>query len=211
MISTMTTKQPTPQADPGSVPFDQLPEAIQRDIEEALRHGQEYSKRMRAIVEAEALRKTTDRPVIKQFSELFSETIKAVKLSDPTLTHDEAFARSWDQTRLAARAVRLSDPSTTPVPVPPAFDELQDNLDRSAADYAVRTSITNQPKPPKPQLNHHYAAAINLISQSNPPLERDAAYKLVKEARAKDLAELNAANAANSNPSPSDAWSKVGT
>ena len=187
---------------PGSVAYEDLDPWIRADVDNAIKRATDYTKRMREIVEAEALRKTTDRPVTQQFSKLFSDTIAAVKLSDPTLTHDEAFAQSWEQAKFAAHAVRLSEPSTTPSAVPPAFDELQDILDRSSADYAVRTSITNAPKTAKEQPNHFYAQAINTISHSNPPMSADAAYKLVKEARAKDLAELNAANAAASNPSP---------
>lgn len=194
-----------PPVDAQSVPFDQLPEAIQRDIEDALRRGQEYSKRMRQIVVAEATGKTTDRPVIKQFSDLFSETIAAVKLSDPTLTHDEAFARSWEQARFAAHTVRLSDPSTDPTPMAPAQAEQYAALDQlkveSDVTYQQRVAQTNKPRAELPPLNKNYQAALALIAQS-PDMTRDAALKLARDAMAKDRAELIARNAAASNPSP---------
>ncbi len=193
---------------PQSVAYAELDPWIRADVDAAIKRSAEYSKRMREIVEAEASRKTTDRPVIKQFSETYNDAVRSIQMADPSLTLEQAHERATIKTMAEARAARfatMADPSTDPTPLAPAqqqeFDALDENLLSSAVTYAQRTAITNAPKQEKPELGYHYKAAIELISRS-PDLSRDAALKLARDAMAKDRAELIARNAAASNPSP---------
>lgn len=206
--------EPVPASDPNSLPFDQLHEAIQADILAAIKRSKEST--LRQELEREEAEKKKAKPM-KLFSETYDEAVRAIRAADGSLSLEQAHEKATLKTMTEARSVKfvtLGDPSTDPTPLPPAQQEQYDAVDETllaaSVTAAIKTSVTNAPRPAKPEFGANYAAAIQAIATSVPPMSQDAAMALARAAKKKDREIQIAREAVVANPQPNNAWSEAG-
>jgi hypothetical protein len=120
------------------------------------------------------------------------------------LNYDQSFSLALTD-RTAGYTVAMADASTSPSPVTPAIASMMkvvdENLVRSSVVNAIQTSVERRQKT-APAVSNLYAAALEKIASSDPPMDTETAMKLATAALKADEESVIVANAARANPTP---------
>lgn len=159
----------------------------------------------------------------------FSELLSQIRLSEPTLSFDEAWQKAVSHSAISVHNVveeglsdtfRMDDPTDAAARIlglKPGYDAsamptemkakllaeyqaLDRGLIASSVKNAVETSVERMPRAVPPPAGGKFRAALDFIANSNPPMAQADAMALAERAFAEDQADLNARYAATVQP-----------